>query len=127
MSKATERDLAEWDAEIEADFQRTVAATRTAGRKKRGERLVGFPFAFLVAVCQQTEGRATLVVAALVYRRSRVCNSRTVTLPGAELSELGITRPQKFKALARLEDAGLIRIEKAVGRSVKVTLLWRAA
>ena len=33
------------DAEIEAEFQRVVAATKTAGRKKRGQRLVGFPFA----------------------------------------------------------------------------------
>ena len=37
----TERDLAEWDAEIEAEFQRAIAATKAAGRKKRGQRLVG--------------------------------------------------------------------------------------
>jgi hypothetical protein len=36
MSKATERSLAEWDAEIEADFQRAVAATKADGRKQRG-------------------------------------------------------------------------------------------
>jgi hypothetical protein len=120
-----DRDLDEWDAEIEVDFQRAVAATKAAGRKKRGQRLVGFPFAFLVDVCRSTDGRATLVVAALIYRRTRVCNSATVTLPGAELTELAVTRSQKFKALARLEAAGLIQIEKAAGRSVKVTLLWR--
>ena len=114
------------DAEIEAEFRRTVAATQAVGRKKRGARLVGFPFAFLVDVCRLTEGRATLVVAALLYRRTRVCSSVTVTLPGAELAELGVTRPQKFKALARLGAAGLVRVEKAAGRSVRVTLLWRA-
>ena len=37
-----ERDLAEWDAEIEAEFQRVIAANKTAGRKKRGQRLVEF-------------------------------------------------------------------------------------
>jgi hypothetical protein len=118
--------LQQRDAEIEAEFRRTVAATKAAGRKKHGQRLVGFPFAFLVDVCRSTEGRATLVVAALIYRRTRVCNSATVTLPGVELIELGITRPQKFKALARLEAADLIHIEKAAGRSVRVTLLWGA-
>ena len=30
----TKRDLAAWDAEIEEEFQRVVAATKTAGRKK---------------------------------------------------------------------------------------------
>ena len=36
-----ERDPAEWDAEIEAEFQRVVAADRAAGRKKRGQRFAG--------------------------------------------------------------------------------------
>ena len=103
------------------------AATKTAGRKKRGPRWVGAPFAFLADVCRSTEGRAPLVVAMLIYRRTCVCKSRTVTLPGVELAELGITRPQKHKALARLEAAGIIRIEKGrAGRTVRVTLLWRA-
>ena len=119
--------LQRWDAEIEAEFQRMVAATKTAGRTKRGQRLVGFPFAFLADVCRFTEGRATLVVAELIYRRTYVCNSRTVTLSGAELAEMKITRPQKYKALARLEAAGILRIEKGgAGRTVKVTLLWQA-
>jgi hypothetical protein len=125
--QARRRDEAEWDAEIVADFQRVVAATRAAGRKKRGRRLVGFPLAFMADVCRSTEGRAPLVVAELIYRRTFVCNSRTVTLPGDELAELGITRPQKYKALARLEAAGIIRIEQTgAGRTVRVTLLWQA-
>ncbi len=127
MSKATERDFAEWDAEIEAEFQRVVGATTVAARKKRGRRLIGFPLAFLADVCRLTEGRATLVVAELIYRRTYVCNSRTVTLSGTELTEMGITRPQKYKALARLEAARILRIEKGgAGRTVKVTLLWQA-
>jgi hypothetical protein len=127
--EAEEADFARlqrWDAEIEAEFRRAVAATKAAGRKKRGYRLVGFPFAFLVDVCRLTEGRAPLVVAALIYRRTHVCDSRTVTLPSAELAELGIDRKLKRNALVRLEAAGLIRIEKVgPGRSVRVTLLWR--
>ena len=73
--EAEEADFARlqrWDAEIEAEFRRTVAATKTAGRKKRGHRLVGFPFAFLVDVCRLTGGRATLVVAALTSAHARM-------------------------------------------------------
>jgi hypothetical protein len=122
----TDRDVAEWDAEIEAEFQRVVGATKAAARKKRGRRLIGSPFAFLADVCRLTEGRATLVVALLIYRRTRVCGSLTVTLPSTELVELGIDRKLKRKALTRLEAARLIRIEKVgPGQSVRVTLLRR--
>ena len=126
MINAVDRDPAEWDAEIEAEFQRVVAAGKAAGRLKRGRRLVAFPWAFLVAVCQQTEGRTALVVAMNIYRRTHVCRSQTVTLPAGELAELGIDRRDKNKALAKLEAAALIQIERiAAGRSTKVTLTWR--
>jgi hypothetical protein len=117
---------AEWDAEIEADFRRTVAATRAAGKRKRGERLVAFPWAFLVDVSRLTEGKAAVLVAAYIYRRVHVCNSRTVTLPGNELAELGIDRRRKSEALAKLAKPKLIKIEKTkAGQSTKVTLKWR--
>ena len=123
----TPEQLAVWDAEIEADFHRAVAATKAVGRKKRGQRLVAFPMTFLIDVCRLTEGRTALVLAALIYRRMHVCSSRTVTLPGEELAELEITKQQKSKALARLEAAGLIRIEKSTtGKSARVTLLRQA-
>jgi hypothetical protein len=123
-----DRSEAEWDAEIEADFRRTVAATKAAGRRKRGGRMVGAPVAFLAEVCRRTKGRAPLAVALLIYRRTVVCGSRTVTVPGAELVELGITRQQKYRGLARLEAAGIIRVEKGeTGRAVRVALLWQAS
>ena len=126
MINAVDRDPAEWDAEIEAEFQRVVAAGKAAGRLKRGRRLVAFPWAFLVAVCQRTEGRTALVVAMYIYRRTHVCRSQTVTLPAGELAELGIDRRDKNKALVKLEAAGLIRIERmAIGQSAKVTLTWQ--
>ena len=120
------RDLAEWDAELVAEFQREVAATNRAGRLKRGVRLVAFPWAFLVDVNRLTEGRTTLNVAMYIYRRTHVCRSQTVTLPAAELAELGITRRRKNEALPILEAAKLIRTEKApAGRSAKATLTWQ--
>jgi hypothetical protein len=125
-ARQAEHDLAAWDAEIEADFQRVVGATRGAGQRKRGRRHVGFPLEFLIDVCRLTEGRAALVVAEIIYRRTHVCRSQTVTLPAAELAELGITRRQKNKALAQLHTAGLIRVESTpLGRSAKVTLAWQ--
>ena len=122
----TERDLDEWDAEIEEDFRRAVAATKAVGQRKRGRRLVAFPLAFLVDVCRLTEGRITLVVAELLYRRTHVCRSQTVTLPAGELAMHGIARNRKAEALGMLEAAKLIRIERTgPGRTVKVTLTWQ--
>jgi hypothetical protein len=126
MAKRVERNQDEWDAEIEAEFQRAVATTRAAGLHKKRRKLVAFPLAFLVDVCRRTEGRTALVVAMLIYRRTHVCRSQTVTLPADELAELGITRRRKNEALIKLEAAGLIRLEKtASGRSAKVTLTWK--
>jgi hypothetical protein len=76
MKKAKLEDdskiMADWDREIEAEFQRTVSATKAAGARKQGERYVGAPWAFLVDVCRQTDGRSTLVVALCIYRRTYV-------------------------------------------------------
>lgn len=94
---------------------------------QRGERLVAFPWAYLVDVCRLTEGRAALVTAAFIYRRTHVCKSRTVTLPGTDMAELGVGRELKRKALARLEAAGIIRIESnEPGCTAEVTLLWKS-
>jgi hypothetical protein len=124
-SQTHRRSEAEWDAEIEADFQRTVAQEGAGGRRKRGLRLVAFPWGFLVDVCRLTEGRAAVIVAEYIYRRTHVCRSRTVTLPGAELAELGINLRLKLRALRSLEAAGLIWIEKVgPGRATSVTLQW---
>jgi hypothetical protein len=125
MVETERRDPAEWDAEIEAEFQRVKAATAKAGKRKRGRRLIGCPWAFMVDVCQRTEGRAALVVALCIYRRTHVCGSQTVTLPAEELAELGVTRRTKNRALDELQQVGLIKTEKvAAGQSTKVTLTW---
>ena len=125
MANATERDLDEWDAEIEAEFQRVVRETKAAGQRKKGRQHMGFPLAFLIDVCRLTEGRTALVVAMYIYRRTHVCRSQTVTLPAGELAELGIPRRRKNEALVKLETARLIRIDRmAPGQSAKVTLIW---
>ena len=77
-------------------------------------------------VCRLTDGRATLVVAMYIYRRTQVCRSLTVTLPAAELVEIGIGRQRKHEALAKLQAAKLIKVEGGTaGRTAKVTLTWQ--
>src|SRR5262245_51600639 len=90
----------------------------------RIKRLLGAPFEFVAEVCRLTEGRVVLVVALYIYRRVMVCNSRTVTLPSSELSELGLARQDKQRALARLQQAKLVELVKVKGRTTQVTLTW---
>jgi hypothetical protein len=126
VEKDSQRDLAEWDAEIEADFQRCIAANKRAGRLKQGRKHIGCPLAFAIDVCRLTKGRTALVVAICIFRRTCIKHSPTVTLPAEELAEFDINRPRKWEALVQLEAAGLIRIgREGTGRSVKVTLTWR--
>ena len=46
-----------------------------------------------------------------------------VTLPAAYLQAFGIGKDVKRRALAELETAGLIRVERLVGRTARVTLV----
>jgi hypothetical protein len=89
------------------------------------KRLMAAPLDFVAEVYRSTEGRAALIVALCIYRRTHVCGSLTVTLPQSELAELGITRSCKRKALIRLQRVGLIEVENVRGRTARITLLWR--
>jgi hypothetical protein len=68
-------------------------------------------------------GRALHVYLAIRHR----CDLRreqTVTLPAAYLQAFGIIgKDVKRRALAELETAGLIRVERLVGRTARVTLM----
>jgi hypothetical protein len=120
-------ELAEWDAEIEAEFQRVVTATtKRPGKRERKRRHFGGPWEFIAHVCRLTRGRSALVVALYVYHRTVVCRTQTVELIGAELAELGVTKSCRHWALQRLQDVGVVRLNwEAASQRLKVSLLWR--
>ncbi len=112
---------------------RQWSCSRREKKKGRGHsrrfatRHLGAPFEFLVEVCRSTEGRAALIVALLIYRRTVVCHSPTITLSAAELTELDVSREMKRRSLVQLATAGLIRIGRTPpGCAAAATLLWKA-
>jgi hypothetical protein len=116
--------LQRWDAEIEVDFQRTVTATKAAGKTKRDHRLMGAPWAFWVAVRKPEVPWLAVVLAIYIYRRTRITGSDSVTLVSAELNELKIDRHKRSRALRQLTAAGVIRVDRTGhGRALQVTLL----
>lgn len=67
-------------------------------------------------------GRALHVYLAIRHR----CDLRReprVTLPAAYLQAFGIGKDAKRRALAELETAGLIHVERLAGRTARVTLV----
>ncbi len=66
-------------------------------------------------------GRALHVYLA-VRHRCDLQREQTVTLPAAYLQAFGIGKDAKRRALAELETAGLIRVERFIGRTARVTL-----
>jgi hypothetical protein len=123
----TRAELAEWDAEIEADFQRTVETTTKPRKRKRAKRHIGCPWEFLVEVTRSRPSANALIVALYIYRQTTVHRSPTVRLSGPELTELGVTRNQKHRALHNLARVGMIRLHPvAPGRTTEITLLWPA-
>ena len=118
----TERDLAEWDAEIEAAFQRKVVATQLAGRKKTVEPFVKVPLWWITAATKATNNRKALVCIELLYA-SWKAKSLTFPLPNARLQKRGITRETKRRALRDLERGGLIIVERPSRKTPIVTLI----
>ena len=127
--RMSEAELVKWDAEIEEEFQRTVAAAHRPKEIQKRGRLIGCPTGFLVEVCRLTRGRAAMIVALCIWRQFErgYRKTATVTLSGRELTELGVSRERKRYALAQLQAVGLIRIEPTpAGQSVKVTLTGKS-
>jgi hypothetical protein len=121
----TPAELAEWDAEIEAEYRRVVLATKRASARKQAERYVRCPMEFLVDVCRLTRGRAALMTALCVYRRSMFRSGATPS-PGVELAQLGVGPTEKLRALHSLASVGIIQLHPAgPGQATKVTLSWR--
>ena len=65
----------------------------------------------------------TLEVAIVLWFLSGVKKSKVIALPNKILSEFGVDRYAKKRALDRLEEAGLVSVSQSTGRSPIVTIL----
>lgn len=121
-----ERDLAEWDRKIEANFQRAIAATRAAGKRKRktAEPFVKVPLWWIVAAAKQARSPATLVLIELLHASWRA-KSSTFTLSNERLRKVGVSREIKRRVLRDLAHGKgrMIMIEQKVGRAPRITLI----
>ncbi|MCW2205591.1 hypothetical protein M2227_007681 [Bradyrhizobium elkanii] len=65
----------------------------------------------------------TLAVFLAIYHRTAITGKPTVTLPKNLLTELGVSRDAKARALHALEQALLITVERVSGRAAQIKLV----
>jgi hypothetical protein len=106
-----ERDLDEWDREIEADFQRAVATTRSTGKRKRksNEHFVLMPWVWI----RKLSGAAgqTWVVACHVIYGDWKHRGKPFKFANGMLKVDGVPPRSKCRALRDLERRGLVAVD----------------
>jgi hypothetical protein len=93
------------------------ALSGAAGRYLKGP----VPWDWIVAAAK-LPGHA-LSVGLCLWRLAGAINSRSVVLGNADLRAFGVDRAGKSRALAALEGAGLVAVERVPGRFPTVTLI----
>ncbi len=101
----------------------TIGVSRRAPKLARGQRFLKgpIPWAWLMRAAE-LPGRALHTAVALWYLSGVTC-CETVKLGGRPLTELGVDRHAKYRALLALEGAGLVRVKRSPGQNPAVTLL----
>jgi hypothetical protein len=101
---------------------RPAPARRGAfSRHNDDQRHIGCPLSWFRLVFPVVRGKNELAVAIYLYRLRALRHSRTVAVPNGFLAELGIERHAKYRALDRLEAAGLITVRRYLKRTIEIT------
>jgi hypothetical protein len=104
--------------DLDSGEERRVEVPSVAAR--RDQQFITIPLR-LVEVLMPLPGKA-LGVYELLWRRHLMEKKPTVRLTAGERQRCQLTRWQTARALETLEQVGLIRVERLVGKSPRVTL-----
>ena len=100
-----------------------VCTSRRLPRPKAGEKFLKGPIPLnWISTAARLPGKS-LHVGIAVWFTASLAKSATVPLSNLASLPFGLDRNAKYRALAWLEEAGLISVERRLGRSPVVTLL----
>ncbi len=106
--------------EVEIETEALQARVRS-----RSERFLRGPIPINdIARASRVPGQALALLLA-AHHRAAITGQTLVTIPRSLLSEFGITRNAKARALHALEEAGLVRVERTRGRGARIALCTR--
>jgi DNA-binding MarR family transcriptional regulator len=101
-----------------------LAAQRKAPRHQPGEKFLKGPIPMnWLNRAAGLPGKALHVGIALWHLAGLTRHVSTVSLSATVLRDMGISRTTGYRALAALEEAGLVRVERQPGRLSRVTIL----
>lgn len=103
------------EREIETEVSRGFKGRRK-GRFLKGP--IPMP---LISTAAKRPGQSLALYLA-IHHQTALTGKQLVTLPSSLLIEMGINKDAKARGLRQLENAGLIRVERVRGRSVRVSL-----
>ncbi|MFY0609933.1 MAG: hypothetical protein JXQ99_00290 [Hyphomicrobiaceae bacterium] len=103
--------------------RRNLGATKLLPRPKAGEKFLKGPIPMnWLSTAAQLPGKSLHVGIAIWFTAS-LAKSSTVQLSNLAGLPFGLDRNAKYRALSWLEEAGLISVDRKLGRSPVVTLL----
>ena len=92
-------------------------------RHKAGEKFLKGPIPWKwLAQAARLPGKA-FHVAIVVWFLAGIKSRRTIALSGSALRGLGVSRHSGYRGLKALEEAGLVKVSRHVGRNSMVTIL----
>jgi hypothetical protein len=108
--------------EIAAQIGKKPPGKQGGKQPRRSEPFLQIPHKAIVAGSKVLRGTKQFLVWLYVFHRVWSDKRKTVVVANQTLSEWGVARQEKYKALRRLEEAGLISVEWRGRRSPLVTL-----
>jgi hypothetical protein len=123
----TAEDVAKWQQEEAVERRKREAKGNKLPRypKTKGFQFHMFPAGPLemLAVRAQYPALAVLCVLSRLWFKNSCHNPVTLTTDAVQ--NLGLSRHQKRRTLALLEESGLITVEQKNGKNPRITLNWR--
>jgi hypothetical protein len=127
-----DRTIEEWDAEIEAEFQRVTKASPkgdVSEQKKWRRHSTTVPREWELRLRWATRISTYRLALELLYLRWRADHDKfqrvgePVIVSHEVMAEAGLTRQSARRALSQLEKLGLIEVDRTNGRAARAALL----
>lgn len=99
-----------------------LEAAAPVKRKARKDAFVQVPLGWFEAATRATRSPQAFVVVWLLHRAWRA-KSQTFPVPNDHLGRRGVSRYAKYRALKKLEGAGLITVDRRDHKTLIITLI----
>ena len=115
------------DEKVEQELSEATKRRHAAKRRQQTGQYIKGPIP-LPWICEAARlpGKALVVALAVYYRAGIERKTKEIAVPTTLLERFGVTRCTGYRALAVLESARLLSVDRQLGRCPRVTILeWK--